>query len=102
VETPQNESLDSTSYADARAIVESIKAKMANLDYQERAGALVKKEDVERAAFAQARQVRDRLEALPDRLDAIFAAETDPSIIRFTLRDEINLALKELANDSSG
>jgi hypothetical protein len=78
---------------DARAIHDTIKAKMAQLDLEERAGNLVQRQAAEAAAFDQARQLRDAVLAIPDRLDSLLAAEDNPREVHRILLDNLEAAL---------
>lgn len=69
------------------------KAQMAQLELAKRRGELVEVAKVQQEAFATGRQVRDALLNLPDRLAAVFAAETVPHEIHVLLTKEIRQAL---------
>lgn len=84
------------SYSDARAIHEAIKAKLANLLLEEKAGNLVQRVAAERVAFEQARSLRDAVMAVPDRLDSILAAESDPRVVHRLLVEAIEGALRSV------
>ncbi|MBI3693743.1 MAG: hypothetical protein HY238_02725 [Acidobacteria bacterium] len=51
--------------------------RLAKLDYEERSGKLVDAEEVTKAAFDDARVVRDRLLTIADRIASLLAAESD-------------------------
>jgi len=89
-------SSNSTLYK-AKAAREVIEAKLAELKYKERTQELVDAFEVEQTQFAMARQVRDRLSAIPDRVAAIVAAESDVAKVREILGEEIRRALTEIA-----
>jgi hypothetical protein len=65
-------------------------------------GELVKWAAIEDAYTQKIAASRDAFEALPDRVAANFAAESDPTRIHTKLREEIHLALTRLARHVSG
>lgn len=81
----------------AQAHERHFKARLAELEFLERVGTVVDKQQVETEAFRIARQVRDALLTIPDRLAGVIAAESDGTKIRDLLVKEINLALTALA-----
>lgn len=85
------------SYAAAQAAEKTFKAKMAELLYEERVGSLVRKDQVEAAAFRKGRLVRDGVLNVPARLAGILAAETDQRKIHDLLEQELRKALEALA-----
>jgi hypothetical protein len=85
-------------FMEARASKEDANAKLAHLELQERLGLLVQKADVEKAAFGVARMLRDALLHLPDVMAPRLAAESDWSVIRADLDNEIRTALNGLAD----
>ncbi len=89
-------SSNSTLYK-AKAARELYEAKIAELKYKERAEELVDALEVEQAQFAMARQIRDRLQSIPDRIGAIVAAESDALKVTEILEEEIRRALIELS-----
>ena len=76
-------------------------ARIAKLDYEERRGKLLPKDEVEMAAFDMARQVRDRMLNIPSRVSAMLAAETDAARCYQILDNEIREALTGLADSIS-
>lgn len=82
----------------SRAKKEHYDAISAQLKADEAAGTLVNREEVRRAAFDTARQVRDSLLLIEDRLADQLAAINDPAVIRVLLRDEFRAALEALSN----
>ena len=88
-------------YSRARAVRESYLARLAKIDYEERTGRLVSKDEVQVAAFNRFRQFRDQMLNLPDRLAAMLAAETDPAKVYEILASEIRKALNEFASANS-
>jgi hypothetical protein len=88
-------------YAEARAKREHYAALLAKLEYEERAGGLVRKDQVEEAIFREFPDFRDRMQNIPDRVAAIIAAKTDPAEIHQILSAEIRTALNDFADQPS-
>jgi pyruvate/2-oxoglutarate dehydrogenase complex dihydrolipoamide acyltransferase (E2) component len=88
-------------YFRARAIRESYLARLAKIEFEERTGKLVSRDEVQVAAFTRGRTIRDNLLNLPDRLAATLAAETDADRVHQLLSAEIRQALEELAGAHS-
>lgn len=86
-------------YAKARAVREGYAAKLAKLDFEERTKKLINAEDVKSQAFEVGRVIRDSLLALPPRLSAVFAAESDAHKINEALKEEITNVLNQLVFD---
>jgi hypothetical protein len=72
-------------------------AALAELDHSERSGTLVNAEEVRRSAFKLARQARDGMLNIADRVAADLAAETDAFKVHARLTKEIREALSALA-----
>ncbi len=89
-------------YAQSRAVRELYLARLAKIEFEERAGKLISRDEVTVAAFTKARTVRDNLLNIPDRVAAMLAAETDPVRTHQILTEEIRKALIELSGDHSG
>ena len=83
-------------YAEARAQHERFKARLAQLELEQREGKLVEAEAVKRESFRAARQVRDALLNLPDRVAGELAAENNQFKVHQRLVAEIRRALEEL------
>jgi hypothetical protein len=88
-------------YSRARAIRESYLARLAKIEFEEKTGKLVSRDEVQVAAFTRARMVRDNLLNIPDRLAATLAAESDVDKVHRLLTDEIRMALDALAGPNS-
>ena len=86
-------------YAEARAQHERFKARLAELELDTREGKLVNADDAKQVAFKVARQVRDALLNLPDRVAGELAAETNQFKVHQRLTKEIRRALEELKLD---
>jgi hypothetical protein len=88
-------------YARARAVRENYLARLAKIDYEERLGKLVSRDEVQVAAFNRFRTFRDGMLNIPDRVAAMLAAENDPRKVHETLTTEIRKALLEFADSSN-
>lgn len=84
-------------YAQATAVLKNYQARLAKLEFEEKAGKLHDVDGCSKEAFRIARAVRDAMLGIPDRLSAELAGETDQFKIRKLLEDEIRLALENLA-----
>lgn len=84
------------SYAEARAQHERFKARLAQLELEEREKKLVQADEVTREAFRVARQVRDAMLNIADRVAAELAAETNQFKVHQRLTQEIRRALEDL------
>ena len=96
-EAPAEAAQRGPSYAASRAIREAYQARLAKLDYEERSGKLMDVDKVKTAAFKVARNVRDGLLNMPDRVAHELAYETDPSAVHQRLSAEIRSILEALA-----
>ena len=76
------------------------KADKSELELRVRQGELTEVAKVQRQAFAVGRQVRDALQAVPDRVAGIVSAEMDQARCHATLSKEIRQALEALADTS--
>lgn len=83
-------------YAEARAQHERFKARLAQLELEQREGKLVEADAVKRESFRAARLVRDALLNLPDRIAAELANETNQFKVHQRLVSEIRRALEDL------
>lgn len=99
VEPPVSGGLD---YARARAVRENYNARLAKLEYEERLGKLVNRDEVTVAAFNRFRTFRDGMLNIPDRVAAMLAAETDAAKVHANLTTEIRKALLEFADAQNG
>ncbi|MBI4910969.1 MAG: hypothetical protein HY820_45585 [Acidobacteria bacterium] len=85
-------------YARARAVRENYMARLAKIDFEERSGKLVSRDEVQVAAFNKFRTFRDGMLNIPDRVSAMLAAESDASRVHGSLTTEIRKALLEFAD----
>lgn len=97
VSETQNFGSDGTMNAAKRARA-VFQAKLAELDYKERTGELVKRDEVYKALFSYGQRVRDALLAVPDKtIDNILAAKTRNES-HLLLLNAISDALEKLSN----
>ena len=87
-------------YSRARAVRENYLARMSKLDFEERSGKLISRDEIQVAAFNKFRTFRDGMLNLPDRLAAVLAAEADSAKVHEILATEIRKALLEFADDT--
>lgn len=80
-------------FRQAQATERAFNAKLAELEFKERSGELVRKVAVKREVASRLVALRESLEVLADRLSAVLAAETDQQAVRRILRDEHRAAL---------
>jgi hypothetical protein len=88
-------------YTKARAVREHYQARLAKIEYEERVGSLVQKDEVQIAAFNKFRQFRDAMLNIPDRVAAMLAAETVEAKCYEILATEIRKALNEFADGNA-
>jgi hypothetical protein len=75
---------------------------MSKLDFEERSGKLISRDEVHVAAFNKYRTFRDGMLNLPDRLAAALAAESDSAKVHEILTTEIRKTLVDYADDADG
>jgi hypothetical protein len=100
-EEDDTSSFGGSQYTKARAVREHYTARLAKLEFEERTGKLVPKDEVQVAAFNKFRQFRDHMLNIPDRVAAMVAAESDAARCYEIIAIEIRKALNEFA-DSNG
>lgn len=88
---------DNPVLAQSQARKELFRAKLVELEYEERMGTLVLKSATEAEAFRLARQVRDAILNVPSRLAGILAAEMDQRKVHDLLEAELRQALEGFA-----
>jgi len=91
--TVPRDSSGSLTFLTARVAKTQFQARLAKLDYEERIGSLVSKDEMKIAAFNEARLIRDAMLNIPDRIAAMVAAETDIARCREIVATEILNAL---------
>lgn len=87
---------ENSSVADAEKQSKVYKARMAKLEWGVMAGKLIALKDAQLGVAAMAQTTKKALRAIPDRLSARLAAETDEFTVREMLRKEIDYALENL------
>ena len=74
------------------------KARIADLELQEKEGSLVSREAVNDQLFAAGKELRDALLTIPDRITDIIMAEENRTIVYNTIYDAIAGELQKLAD----
>ncbi len=87
-----------SNYQKAKGIKEYYAAKLAELDYQQKAGKLVSADRVKAESFKIGRRVRDSLLGVPERIAAEIAVMDDPRQISIYVKEQLALALKDLGD----
>lgn len=80
----------------ARQLSEVLKAKILELDYNERVGKLVEAEKVRDESYRIGRALRDVMLNIPDRVAAELGGMTDPALIHARLKEEIINGLESM------
>jgi len=86
-----------TGYAKARAARELYQAQLVKIELDRQRGTLVRADQVRVAAFNSARNARDQLIALPNRVAAVLAATDDADEVRRILDEEIEKICLDLS-----
>ena len=76
------------------------RASRQQLELLEKAGTLVDREKVEKAAFTLARAAQEGLISIPDRLSSLLAAEDDAAVIHKMISDEVRSVANTLAKNA--
>ena len=84
-------------YLRARAVSETYRAKVAQLEYEERAGRLLRAEKAAEYAAQFSAIVGDALSTWPDRLTPVLAATTDETAVHRILSNEATALRKKIA-----
>lgn len=92
--------VERTTHARASAERVSIDAQLKRLELEERQGLLVDRHAVTRVAFAIARDVRERILAIPDRLSAVLHAASSTREVHHLLVAELARALEGISDDA--
>lgn len=89
------------SYAQSRAIREAYQARLSKLEFEEKSGKLIDANEVKVRAFRMARNARDALMTLPDRLAPILASSTDVHEVHKLLLEDIERMCKRIAIEAA-
>ena len=88
-------------YHKARAVRETYSARLAKLEFEERTGKLISKDEVDIKYFQLARQLRDRMQQIPRKVApeivAAVVAQPDQRVVEDLLMEAIREALEELS-----
>lgn len=95
--TSDNSPAEGPTYIQSRAIRELYVARLRKMEYEEKANRLVPLDKVTVRWFNLARQLRDQLLSVPNRIDAILAAESDRFKTNQLLTEEISRVLEEFS-----
>jgi phage terminase Nu1 subunit (DNA packaging protein) len=87
------------SFAAARTAEMIFRARLRKLEYETRSAKLIPTDEVKAVWFKQARQIRDKLLAMPAKLAPQLAAVSEPRAVRELLDSEIEAILKGLQDD---
>lgn len=85
-------------YEDAQLQEKIAKARIADLELQEKEGSLVSREAVNNQLFAAGKELRDALLTIPDRITDIIMAEQNRTMVYNTIYDAIAGELQKLAD----
>ena len=96
---PESVGPQPTNYAQARLAEMVYRAKLRRLDYETRSAKLISADEVKAKWFVVARQIRDKLLAVPTKLSPQLAALTDAFAVRELLESEIVSILRALQDD---
>lgn len=100
--TPHTSDSSSNPYQKSKIMKTTYDAMLKKLEYEERAGKLIPRAQVESDAFAAARTARDHLLMIPKRVAPQIINQTNISDIEYILKQEITSALANLCNILKG
>jgi hypothetical protein len=86
-------------YLVARGVREGFLARLAKIQYEEKLGKLISRDEVQVERFNTNRIIRDGVLNIPDRVSAQLAAETDEKRVHEILTAEIRNALNGIADN---
>jgi phage terminase Nu1 subunit (DNA packaging protein) len=96
---PEEAGGQTTSYAQAKLADMLFRARLRKLEYETKSAKLIPTDEVKAVWFKQARQIRDKLLALPAKLAPQLAAVSDLRAVRELLDSEIEGILKGLQDE---
>ncbi len=83
-----------------KAETEGVRRQLLELQLQQKLGALVRVDDIERAMTSKLKAANEALNSLADRLAPVLAAETDVDQVDKILRTEIRRAMNLIAQEA--
>lgn len=89
---------DKMTYEDAQLQEKIAKARIADLELQEKEGSLVSRDRVNDQLFAAGKELRDALLTIPDRITDLIMAEDNRTMVYNTIYDAIAAELQKLAD----
>jgi hypothetical protein len=92
-EEEDGDALGALQYNKARAVREHYQARLAKIEYEERIGSLVPKDEVKIAQFQIDRQRRDAMLNIADRVCAVIAADVKDILVGFGVPAESAAAI---------
>jgi hypothetical protein len=95
VDAPSSDPVQS--YLRARAVKETFNAKVAQMEYEERAGRLIQASRAAEYASTFSAIIKDHLMAMPDRLAPMLAAIDDERAAHRILFNDVSAVLKKLS-----
>lgn len=96
--TPRTNDSSSNSYQKSKAMKTTYDAMLKKLEYEERAGKLISRAQVEADVFAASRAIRDHLLMIPKRVAPRIIGLNSISEIEYILTKEITDSLTNLCN----
>jgi phage terminase Nu1 subunit (DNA packaging protein) len=96
---PVETGAQATTYAQAKLADMLFRARLRKLEYETKSAKLIPTDEVKVVWFKQARQIRDKLLAVPAKLAPQLAAVSDVRAVRELLDTEIEAILKGLQDD---
>lgn len=87
-------------YAAARAVTETYRAKLAKFNYEKELGKFVSADEVRIEAFTCARDARNQMLTIADKIASSLSAMTDVQEIRTFLRQHILIACRGLGGNN--
>ena len=96
---PVEAGAQTTTYAQAKLADMLFRARLRKLEYETKSGKLIPTDEVKVVWFKQARQIRDKLLAVPTKLAPQLAALTEVRAVRELLDAEIEAILRGLQDD---
>ncbi len=88
----------SEQYTKSRAVKEGYSARLKKVEFEEKMKTVVRKDGVEKAAFAVSRVLREKLKAFPNRLAPKVTVITEQKENFILLTDEVENLIREIQN----